>query len=99
MIDRYTTKACDLPHNRTKISACLAGLPKLLVLTVSSGSFESSSVPVHLDLWAVAQYIAATCCRPVDADIRRGFEIPRKSSPLAGSSFKRGLGAKGLFGF
>jgi preprotein translocase SecE subunit len=32
-------------------------------------------------------------------DIRRGFEIPRTSSPLAGSSFKRGLGARGLFGF
>jgi hypothetical protein len=27
------------------------------------------------------------------------LKIPRKSSPLAGSSFKRGLGAKGLFGF
>jgi preprotein translocase subunit SecE len=32
-------------------------------------------------------------------DIRRGFEIPRTSSPLAGSSFNRGLGARGLFGF
>ena len=27
------------------------------------------------------------------------LKIPRKSSPLAGSSFKRGLGARGLFGF
>jgi preprotein translocase subunit SecE len=32
-------------------------------------------------------------------DIRRGFEFPEKSSPLAGSSFRRGLGAGGLFGF
>jgi preprotein translocase subunit SecE len=32
-------------------------------------------------------------------DIRRGFEIPEQSSPLVGSSFKRGLGARGLFGF
>jgi preprotein translocase subunit SecE len=32
-------------------------------------------------------------------DIRRGFEIPEQSSPLAGSSFRRGLGKRGLFGF
>jgi preprotein translocase subunit SecE len=32
-------------------------------------------------------------------DIRRGFEIPEQSSPFAGSSFERGLGARGLFGF
>jgi preprotein translocase SecE subunit len=33
------------------------------------------------------------------ADIRRGFEFPEQSSPLGGSSFRRGLGAGGLFGF
>jgi hypothetical protein len=27
------------------------------------------------------------------------FEIPEQSSPLAGSTFKRGLGESGLFGF
>jgi preprotein translocase subunit SecE len=37
-------------------------------------------------------------------DIRRGIEIPGQSSPLGGSSFKRGLGAinigvRGLSGF
>jgi preprotein translocase SecE subunit len=35
----------------------------------------------------------------LNADIRRGFEIPEQSSPLAGSTFKRGLGVSGLFGF
>jgi methionyl aminopeptidase len=32
------------------------------------------------------------------ADFRRGSKTPEQSSPLAGSSFERGLGAKGLFG-
>jgi hypothetical protein len=36
---------------------------------------------------------------PLITDIRRGFEIPEQSSPLAGSTFKRGLGLSGLFGF
>jgi hypothetical protein len=35
----------------------------------------------------------------LNADIRRGFEIPEQSSPHAGSTFKRGLGDSGLFGF
>jgi preprotein translocase subunit SecE len=33
------------------------------------------------------------------ADFRRGFKTPEQSSPLAGSSFNRGLGESGLFGF
>jgi preprotein translocase SecE subunit len=32
-------------------------------------------------------------------DIRRGFEYPRTTEPAWRSSFKRGLGAGGLFGF
>ena len=56
-------------------------------------------VPAYLDLWPRTLYITGTCCRPALTDIRRGFEFPRTSSPLAGSSFKRGLGARGLFGF
>jgi preprotein translocase SecE subunit len=55
--------------------------------------------PPDLDLLPDWQYITGTCCRPALTDIRRGFEFPRTSSPLAGSSFKRGLGARGLFGF
>jgi preprotein translocase subunit SecE len=35
----------------------------------------------YLDLWACPQYIAATCCRPACADIRRGLEIPRTIEP------------------
>jgi hypothetical protein len=35
----------------------------------------------------------------LNTDIRRGFEIPEQSSPRAGSTFKRGLGDSGLFGF
>jgi preprotein translocase SecE subunit len=35
----------------------------------------------YLDLWACPQYIAATCCRPAYADIRRGFENPRTIEP------------------
>ena len=36
---------------------------------------------LYLDLWPFPQYIAATCCRPVLTDIRRGFEIPRTIEP------------------
>jgi hypothetical protein len=60
---------------------------------------RSTPVPAYLDLWPSTLYITSTCCRPALTDIRRGFEFPRTSSPLAGSSFKRGLGARGLFGF
>ncbi len=60
---------------------------------------RSAPVPAYLDLWPRTLYISGTCCRPALTDIRRGFEFPRTSSPLAGSSFKRGLGARGLFGF
>src|SRR6201999_1319568 len=35
----------------------------------------------YLDLSAGPQYIAATCCRPVLTDIRRGFENPRTIEP------------------
>jgi hypothetical protein len=58
----------------------------------------ASALP-YLDLSALPQYIAATCCRPALTDIRRGFEFPRTIEPAWRSSFKRGLGARGLFGF
>jgi len=40
----------------------------------------------------------ALAAGPLDADLRRGFEIPEQSSPVSGSSFKRGLGQRRLFG-
>jgi preprotein translocase SecE subunit len=54
---------------------------------------------LYLDVRALPQYIAATCCRPALTDIRRGFEFPRTIEPAWRSTFKRGLGARGLFGF
>jgi hypothetical protein len=36
----------------------------------------SPLVPACLDLWPWPQYIPGTCCRPVIADIRRGFKTP-----------------------
>src|SRR5665213_732118 len=58
------------------------------------------SVAPYLDLWPRPQYIAATCCRPVLTDIRRGFEIPRTIEPAWRLILQdRGLGAGGLFGF
>src|SRR5258707_6488975 len=58
------------------------------------------SVPSYLDLWPRPQYIAATCCRPALTDIRRGFEIPGNNrARLPAHPSRRGLGARGLFGF
>src|ERR1700704_20533 len=48
-----------------------------------------------LDLALRAQYIAATCCRPVLTDLRRGFEIPGQSSPLGGSPSNEGWAQEG----
>src|SRR6202012_5628114 len=38
-------------------------------------------VAPYLDLSVRPQYIAATCCRPVLTDIRRGFENPLNIEP------------------
>jgi hypothetical protein len=60
----------------------------------------AASAPPYLDLSALPQYIAATCCRPALTDIRRGFEFPRIIEPVWRLiSQDRGLGAGGLFGF
>jgi hypothetical protein len=60
----------------------------------------AKTVEPSLDLSRLAQYIAAHLLPArLISDIRRGFEIPEQSSPLAGSTFKRGLGESGLFGF
>jgi hypothetical protein len=49
-------------------------------------------MPPYLDLLPLSQYIAATCCRPVLADIRRGFEFPRTIEPAWRSSLKKRAG-------
>jgi hypothetical protein len=67
-------------------------------LRPGGGPVAASALP-YLDLSPLPQYIAATCCRPALTDIRRGFEFPRTIEPAWRSSFKRGLGARGLFGF
>jgi preprotein translocase subunit SecE len=40
----------------------------------------------------------APAAGPPKADFRRGFKIPEQSSPDSGSSFRRGLGHRRLFG-
>src|SRR5665213_1819054 len=71
------------------------GVPPLSILI----RWRRDVLPPYLDLLALPQYIAGTCCRPALTDIRRGFEFPRTIEPAWCSSFKRGLGARGLFGF
>jgi hypothetical protein len=58
-----------------------------------------AGVPAALTFRPVRSTYAPPAAGPLNADIRRGFEIPEQSSPLAGSTFKRGLGESGLFGF
>lgn len=62
----------------------------------SGGPLASSD----LDLWDLAQYIARY---PQPARFKRisgaALKSPEQKSLLVGSSFERGLGATGLFGF
>src|SRR6202035_2417316 len=54
----------------------------------------ASALP-YLDLSALPQYIAATCCRPALTDIRRGFEFPEQSSPLGAHPSREGWALEG----
>jgi hypothetical protein len=65
------------------------------LFTVVAGSVRLAALTFR----AVRSTYPPPAAGPLDADIRRGFEIPEQSSPHAGSTFRRGLGVTGLFGF
>jgi len=76
---------------------------KPLNLNVPAASYRQTgagrSAHLTLTFGTVRSTYRAPAAGPLVADIRRGFESPEQKSLLVGSSFERGLGKRGLFGF
>ena len=77
-------------------------MDKPLILLGLCKVAENTGFPVRrpyiLTFVPIRSIYPALAAGPLDADFRRGFEIPEQSSPVSGSSFRRGLGQRRLFG-
>src|SRR3954453_16784474 len=63
------------------------------------GPFGAPAAPRTLTFCPAGSRYPPPAAGPLNADIRRGFEFHRTMEPAWRSSFERGPGAKGRFGF